>query len=239
MISENGPAFEEAVNGPLRATSELQQLMSDVVEVITCLLRLSMAIRNPAPHDQFMASGQIDISSFESFDISHVQAKFPCAEGYLITRLGKAISRRRQYLKYRNERHKKLAQGIEDVIEAPKAVAEPIGIEVARTEVTRTDTAPTEINPESTVASSIPLAMKAPTTYIDPDEDVYSEGELSQTSYATSTNESTKLRPPPIPKEAQEGTPFECPLCFMIISIRSSHSWKYVCNLTPKIRLHS
>ena len=44
MINENGPAFEEAVNGPLQATSELQQLMSDVVEVITCLLRPSMAI---------------------------------------------------------------------------------------------------------------------------------------------------------------------------------------------------
>ena len=234
MISENGPASEEAVNGPLQATSELQQLMSDVVEVITCLLRLSMAIRNPAPHDQFMASGQIDTSNFESFDISHVQGKFPNAEEYLITRLGKAISRRRQYFMYRDKHHKKVAHGIEDVIEAPKAVAEPTGTEVAWTEVAQTETAwtetaPTETNPESTAASSIPLDMKAPTTYIDLDEDVYSEDGLSQTSYATSANESTELRPPPIPKEAQDGKPFECPLCFMIISIGNSHSWEYIC----------
>ena len=209
-ISKNDPSLEEAANGPLQATSELQQLMSEVAEVVTCLLRLSMAIRNPAPHDQFMESGQINTSYFESFDIGHVQAKFPDAEGYLVNRLGKAISRRRQYLKYRDEHHKKLAQGIEDVIVSTK-------------------TAPTEINPESTVASSIPLDIKAPTTYIDLDEDVYSEDGLSQTSYATSANESTDNGPPPIPKEAQDGKPFECPLCFMIISIRNSHSWKHVC----------
>lgn len=186
-ISENDPAPEEEANGPMQATSELQQLMSDVVEVTTCLLRLSMAIRNPAPHDQFMDSSQINTSYLESFDISHVQAKFPGAEEYLIMRLGKAISRRRQYLKYRDEHHKKLAQGIENNL----------------------------------------------------DESVYSDDGLSQVSYATSANESTKLQPPPIPKDAQDGKPFECPLCFMIISIRSPHSWKYVCNLTPKIRLHS
>lgn len=223
-ISENDPALEEAANGPLQATSELQQLMSEVVEVITCLLRLSMAIRNPTPHDQFMESGQINTSYFEPFDIGHIQAKFPNTEGYLINRLGKAISRRRQYLKYRDEHHKKLAQGIEDVI---------------GTEFAPTKAAPTEINPESTVASSIPLAMKVPTTHIELDEDVYSEDGLSQTSYATSVNESTNNRLPPIPKEAQEGKPFECPLCFMIISIRNSHSWKYVCNLSPSIRIRS
>ena len=223
--------------------------MSDVVEVITCLLRLSVAIQNPTPHDQFMASGQIDTSYFELFDISHVQGKFPDAEEYLITRLGKAISRRRQYLKYREEHHKKLAQGIEDVIEAPKAVAEPIGrevasteaarTEIAQTEIARTETAPTETNPESTVPLSISSATKAPTTYIDLGEDVYSNDGLSQTSYATSANESTELRLPPIPKEAQNRKPFECPLCFMIISIRNSHSWKYVCNLSPNIRIRS
>lgn len=95
-INENDPASEEETNGPVQATSELQQLMSDVVEITTCLLRLSMAIRNPAPHDLFMESNQINTSYLESFDIGHVQAKFPGAEEYLITRLGKAISRRRQ-----------------------------------------------------------------------------------------------------------------------------------------------
>lgn len=68
---------------------------------------------------------------------------------------------------------------------------------------------------------------------------MYSDDGLSQTSYATSANESTKLQPPPIPKDAQDRKPFECPLCFTIISIHSPHSWKYVCNLTPKIGLHS
>ncbi|KAF2122661.1 hypothetical protein BDV96DRAFT_481253, partial [Lophiotrema nucula] len=69
-------------------TTELQQLMSNVAEIITCLMRLSVAIRNPAPHNQFKESTHIDTSYFEDFDVQHVRGKFPDAEDYLVHRLG-------------------------------------------------------------------------------------------------------------------------------------------------------
>lgn len=32
----------------------------------------------------------------------------------------------------------------------------------------------------------------------------------------------------PIPKEGKGGRPFECPLCFMVVTVRNECSWKYV-----------
>jgi len=190
----------------LNASTELQQLMSDIAETVTCLLRLSMVIRNPAPHDQFLKSIDIDTSYYEEFDTSHVREKFPNAQEHLIARLGRAISRRRQYLKYREMHHKKLALGID--------------IDPSATQDTHT-----EILPQSTIASSLPTALKS-VDHIDLDGDSQSESGISDASSATTTNYTTKLHLPPLPKEAQDGSPFECPLCYMIISIRKTRSWR-------------
>lgn len=56
--------------------------------------------------------------------------------------------------------------------------------------------------------------------------DVESAGGQTQTSYATSVDGGGKLSIPPLPKESKDGTPFECPYCFTIVSIKSYHSWK-------------
>ena len=186
--------------------TELKQLQSSMVETVTLLLRLSMAIRSPAPHDQFMRSSNVDTSHFEEFDVMHVREKFPRAEEYLVTRLGRAISRRRQYLRYREAHHKKLRYGLE----VPE---------------NRTQDSHTEIIPQSTVASSLPTVLKE-MDYLDLSEDSGSEAGFSEASTATSANDTMKLRVPPLPKAAQDGMPFECPLCFMIISVRSTRSWK-------------
>lgn len=184
-------------------TTELQQLVSNMAEIITCLMRLSMAIRNPAPHDQFKGSTQIDTSYYEPHDIEHVRGKFPHAEEYLVSRLGKAISRRRQYLRYRDEHREKLEQGLE------------------RPEVTF---APSE-RIQSTVASPIPEAMKMSSSTVNLDENDCYEDILSQTSYASSANDATRRRPPPLPEQGQDGEPFECTLCFRFMSVQQVSAW--------------
>jgi hypothetical protein len=54
----------------------------------------------------------------------------------------------------------------------------------------------------------------------------------SQTSYASSVNASIKI--PALPKDAQVNDFFECPLCFMIVSIHTEVDWKYVKNSTAR-----
>ncbi|KAK3319067.1 hypothetical protein B0H66DRAFT_255789 [Apodospora peruviana] len=184
--------------------TELGQIATDVTDVINCLLRLSVAIRNPAPHDRFAASiPTADTYHYEPYDIQHVKAKFGQVEDMLAKRLGKAISRRRQYFKYRQSHHQKLCDGLQVEHDLPK------------------DTV-------STVASSIPEGTKEPSfnpTLAAMDEDAISDSGASHTSFASSIAESETLKVPPLPREAEKG-PFECPFCFMIITASSTISWR-------------
>lgn len=85
-------------------------LLSGYQPCITCLYRFSVAIRNPASRDLFRKCSEIDISHFESFDLGHVTDKFLVSNTYkyLIERLAKANSRRRQLLKYYEMHHDKI-----------------------------------------------------------------------------------------------------------------------------------
>ncbi|KAI8157329.1 Myosin-1 [Colletotrichum sp. SAR 10_70] len=93
----------------LEMETEMEQITLDITELVDCLLRLSVSIQNPAPHDRFMSSTFTDASAYEDFDIQHVQAKFQDIDESLAQRLGKAMSRRRQYFKYREAHHQKLS----------------------------------------------------------------------------------------------------------------------------------
>ncbi|KAI9163907.1 hypothetical protein HJFPF1_05538 [Paramyrothecium foliicola] len=80
--------------------------------VIECLLRLSVMIRSPAPHDQFKS--RVNIAHYEEYDISHIRSKFPDLSDDILKRVATATARRRQYFKYREEHTIRLAEGIDD-----------------------------------------------------------------------------------------------------------------------------
>ncbi|KAI0532832.1 hypothetical protein GGR58DRAFT_488844 [Xylaria digitata] len=182
---------------------ELNQISVDITEVVDCLLRMSMTIRNPSRHDRFVGSKFTETLFFEPFDIQHVYSKFGSTDSEIANRLGRAITRRRQYFKYREAHHAKLSHGL------------------------RGDSnfdALTE-----TMASSISERLKdQPRTDKNTPVDIgdnYSEAEGSQTSYATSTTNDQQLHIPPLPETAYRG-PFECPFCFMIIIASNRDEWK-------------
>jgi len=227
--SDSDESEHESPDSEEDPTTELAQLASNMAEINSCLMRLSLAIRNPAPHDQFKESAQIDVTHYETFDVDHVRGKFPEAEEFLVHRLGKAISRRRQYLRYREEHRKKLEQGLK-----PQPILQEL---VVSQQIPPTITAPSD-KIESTVASSIPLAIKASATTMNLDDDDYYEDTLSQTSYASSNNDPSRLRPPPLPAEGQDSNPLECPLCFRFTSVRQGTAWhKHVYrDLQPYVR---
>ena len=60
--------------------TELQQMFSDVVAIINSLYRLSMTIRNAAPHDRLVKAASVDTTFYETWDIEHVKNKFPIAK---------------------------------------------------------------------------------------------------------------------------------------------------------------
>ncbi|KAF2144986.1 uncharacterized protein K452DRAFT_284377 [Aplosporella prunicola CBS 121167] len=200
-------------NEDLQDNTELRQLMTSTHDTTTMLLRLTMAIQNPAPHDQIMNSADADTSFYTPYDIFHVKSKLATATDDIADRLGKAISRRRQFFKYRELHHQKLAYGIQR------------SLGQVSTEETKT-----EHQPPTTIASSLPgnVKLSAHPAALNLSYDERPESGLTQTSFATSADEGDEkiLKIPLLPAVGQNGDPFECPYCFTMISIRSNLSWK-------------
>ncbi|CAO2648287.1 Nn.00g075540.m01.CDS01 [Neocucurbitaria sp. VM-36] len=189
---------DDASDDDLNESTELRQLLESVKTVITSLFRLSMAIRDPAPNNQSKSTITVDKSCYEQYDILHVKEKFKDSPDYLTERLGRAISGRRHYLSYREEHHKKLTNNIEK-----------IGFEKPTTEFT---TNSTEATPIGRIERSNSLNI------LDEGDDT-----ASQTSYATSVN--ATIRVPRLPKEARDKDFFECPLCFLLVSVHTEAEW--------------
>ncbi|KAF7539572.1 hypothetical protein G7054_g2051 [Neopestalotiopsis clavispora] len=200
---------DESTSGPdddsIGFCTEMDQLAVDVAEVINCLLKLSVSIRNPAPHDRFRGSTKTDTSFYEPTDIAHVQATYDKADINLVALLGKANTRRRQYFRYLKSNSQKLSLGLNVDHHAGKTISEQ----------------------QTTVISSIADAPKASasatTNVMDVDE--LSDSGFTQTSFASFSNTSDQARLPALPLEATKG-PFQCPFCFMMITVTTSYTWR-------------
>lgn len=221
-------------------TTELQERFLEITHIITCLYRFSITIQNPTSRDRLLKCASIDVSYYEFFDIQHVSHKFPKAEKYLVDRLGKANSRRRQLLKYHEKHHNKLVRYIGHSLAWPRSALQPNQHEAANEGselLARTDgdqsaqdlhshhrKGPSTIATTMNTGTTIATYVEGPSDTIDVDSDTY----RSQTSYATSISGDAgrKIRiPPPRSDSSFDGKPFECPYCFSITIVRGSQAW--------------
>lgn len=220
----HGSEFSDSDDDEKSPDESLKTLCTDVGEATDCLLRLSVAIANPAPHERVrkLGAGPLDdVSFYEKHDIGYARDKFPKMSLELAQILGKSITRRRQFFKYREAHHAKLAAGLETM-----ALHGGDGF--------------TEIVPK-TLASSLPENMKNLSNFdirADViDEEGRSEMAMSQTSYATTSGflaeekGGQKIQPPPplkvppLPAAAKRGS-FECPFCYRMVSASNRDAWK-------------
>lgn len=176
--------------------TELQQITHHCKDIVDNLLGLSTAIKNQAPHDQIMAAKETGVSFYEQHDINYVRESYSALLPWQVERLGKAISRRRQYFRYRRTRHEQLT------------------FDEPETEVEKKST--------STLASSIPDELKPQGLREEKEEE---QEYISQTSFVTSTSQGDARRIPPLPDKAEAG-PFECPFCYCIIVAHNRQEWK-------------
>jgi hypothetical protein len=173
-----------------------------MADVVNCLVRLTVTIRNPGPRGRYIKTSSADASHFEAHDILHVRSKFNDVESSLADRLGKAISRRRQYFKYRESHHEKLSYGLDGEFDGSKALE------------------------METIASSIASHLKDGFSRVHQGQPPpVSDDCMSQTSYATSAAGSGGLTIPPLPEAAGRG-PFQCYFCYAMIVARDRMEWK-------------
>ena len=181
-------------------TSEIQQIYNGLVETINYLFRMAMLLRKPAKHDRLLKFKKEDVVIYEQFDQQYVREKFPHADRTVSDRLGTSISMRRADLKYRERHHKKLGKGIDRFHDDTSRGAPSTYM---------SDTVASDFKGESNIHF---------------DEAGSNDGQ-SQTSYAPSLLEGRKaMTIPPPPKDFAK-RPFECPYCFVIITVQDKRSW--------------
>ncbi|KAI5810634.1 hypothetical protein BZA77DRAFT_347640 [Pyronema omphalodes] len=219
----------------------------EVGHSISSLFRLTANIQNLASRDRMERIERIDVSAFGPYDINHVRDKYGLADDaqYLIERLGKANTKRRQLLKYNEQHHDKIAGRRRDVAGHPGDTESTAGEEPDHQDgkgkgVERQDMVGFSEEDYSFGEGSTTMQTKVSTVYEgnvsgsleyhERDDDARSESGFTETSYATSagpTSSSDKLRVP-APPNGYSDEPFQCPYCFKIVTHEGSNymSWQ-------------
>ncbi|CAG8039213.1 unnamed protein product [Penicillium salamii] len=190
--------FENLADSEDENLTEIQEIHQGLVDTINQLYQMSIIIRKPAQHDQLVGTKKLDSEPFQFWAKQHTCNKYPDADALAIDRISAAMARQRAILKYRERHHAKLSQGIVPENDGKSTVL--------------SETVATEFVKEIPGQSS----------------DMVSEAGASETSYGGTLLEGTGAdapKIPPIPKNGMDQTPFECPFCFYIITVRDKRAW--------------
>jgi hypothetical protein len=240
--SEDDYSEDSETEAPMRlepplnsgTVSEIKELFQSIGDTISGLFKISVLIRGATPRDRYAKAVNSNKQPFnEFFDISHVGHKHAKvnqeSQEWLKVRLGKAIAKRRQYLRYCRDHHAKLA--LEPQPAPNPQVLEPRGIEQARiqnpsiTFMSTRDSQSIRTKPTSTLAPTmastlLPAAFEAAEDNLDDTQSQMSEA----TSMAEDENNQISIES--LESVSQGSYPFECPYCFGIQNIKRERAWR-------------
>jgi hypothetical protein len=184
-------------------STELEQLATHLSKTIDCLFRITSIIQSRDPFEKFMKSARIQFPRPQPWDESSVRQNFGDLEPWLMERLCRAISCRRQFFADRRERHEKIKSATEKQIVDGES----------RTVIS---SLPTVVQVNPSVDYGLPMSEV-------PEENTFDEGASDggftedTTSYAPTLEEDSSNPVPKLPEEGEGGAFFECPLCFRIV----------------------
>jgi hypothetical protein len=102
--------MSESDDDDLGSSDELSELSLSVGDIITSLFKVSMLVKKATTRDRYAKAASAKEDAFlAEFDIRHVADKYPKirTKPWLLERLGRAITQRRQFLRYcRNHKHR-------------------------------------------------------------------------------------------------------------------------------------
>ena len=214
--------------------SELSQLFLAIKEAITSLYKLSVSMRNPTLRGRYAIAASLTPLD-ASYDIRHVYEKFPHvrSKAWLMEKLGRAITRRREFLRYQEQHREKIEgntlplTGLDERHELADSCRN-----IEHDEAQSPVIGPI-VGAEAHSVGHGQLASTKTTTYVSnlngETADIQSIAGRSETSYVSSIAEddSHGMRQiPDPPKESAKGIPFECPYCFTVVAIKDKKHWK-------------
>lgn len=197
---DNGNIFTVDENEDL-AIDPLRHGLEELHEVITCLLRFSRTLRNPARFDRAQKDkrglGMIEFS--EDQDNEFKKGRFKNTPSFLAVRLGRNVVKNELHLGSRGKQRTQLEEVPEEVTGGERT---------------------------SAVSSSLHSSSHAAEPSIA-DEDGSTDSDSS--GIRTPAGISTSKGAFPVPRRpaaGQNGQPFECPICRAVIVVNSERSWE-------------
>jgi tetratricopeptide (TPR) repeat protein len=209
--------------------SEAGELFRSVKDTITGLFRISIIIRKASPRDRFAKALAARQEPFDDrFDIDYVSNKFPMLniekKEWFKERVGKAITQRRQYLRYARDHRDKLAREPKDLWQpediGPRTTLLPVPSQASKANLTK---------PTSTLAPTTASTLLTERLSIDEEDLSDNQSQTSQTSYAVSLGEDdleSHLRLPSLVEVSRDATTFECPFCWTVQDIQRDSVWR-------------
>ncbi|KAF2003783.1 hypothetical protein P154DRAFT_428370 [Amniculicola lignicola CBS 123094] len=184
-----------------KVATQIQELLEDLRD----------ALQDASPRDRFARALATRQEPFDDrFDIDHVSHKFPILNDreWLKERVGKAITQRRQYLRYARDHRDKLAKEPQDLWQPEDA---------GKTYLPK---------PTSTLAPTAASTLHLDGVLV---QETNFQDTQSQTSYAVSLGEGDDescLQLPSLAEVSKDANTFECPLCWTIQDIGKESTWR-------------
>ena len=209
--------------------TEIRSIQGEINNIVNYLYEISIIIRSSAaPRDLLRKAAEIDLSHFETWDISHVKQKFPEANSDLVERLGKANTRRRQLFRYLQNHHAKFSKSNS---KDHRKAQDDLIVDGDQDSLYTRKVAPRGVATSSAFVSTAQITENTQTTvetFNDASAEILVDNTPSETTSAGSdgSNLEGSLHMPELPANGYDKKAFECPYCFEIMRVSGMRSWR-------------
>ena len=221
LLDMLGLAEDDSVDSCGRISHTCQKIAEDIGH----LFRVAALIDKSIARDRYARAETASKEKFDDqYDIAHVKAKFRqgTAPDWLLLRLGRAITKRRQYIKYVREHRSRIdhdpSQPRESSLLPPLSLVDPTQVEAQPRAVTLASRPSQLPTLATTVVSNVQLNV----------EQAFEDDRSVTTANTTWFDEDPdqKLSVPPLTDYATLGREFPCSFCPTITKFNSQSSWK-------------
>lgn len=222
-----------------RSINEAQDISGIIIDCVSGLMKLSILIRKATHRDRWSRALQDPKDRLDDqFDIRHVGQKFPKLNRpgleWLKIRLGRAITQRRQFIRYSREHSQKLSTEKAEVYSTTATE----NVQMSQSKEIVSDTGPMARTPNSkfstpalTVGQDSTKASTFQSPHLKAGQKEEDNDDLSLVSSVmlclNIDDDDTKRLQLPSLQVVSNGKPdFECPYCSMMQHIGQDKKWK-------------
>ncbi|KAI0447114.1 hypothetical protein F4803DRAFT_546648 [Xylaria telfairii] len=260
LVDDNDPtSLEHQLEGEISHSlerNESQDVLDVISDGIRSLLKISVLIRKATPRDRFARALHADNPFIDQFDINYVAERYLKLNRpdyrWLCVRLGRAITKRRQFLHYSREHGGRIAGSFGNYRQGNKPyvlVKDSRNAKAFDTSLNTQMRSSAETKLSGSLAAYTYTSTKASTLDIKifqrlGEEETNEEDSRSFISAGSSSlqveDENSRLRLPTLEESSGGNSFFECPFCLGIQTFTQESTWRrhayrdlkaYVCTL--------